>query len=61
MENRFGIKDFILVILLGAVIVVLLLGMKQYDRQWQVLREIQKQATEQTRELSALRRSVQSG
>ena len=33
MENRFGIKDFFLFVLLAALIIVILLAMKQYDRQ----------------------------
>lgn len=61
MENRFGIKDFLLLLMLGVLIVVVLLAMKQYDRQWTVLREIQKQGLEQTRELSGIRRAIQSG
>src|SRR4051812_9670748 len=61
MENRFGVKDLILFVLLAGLIVCVLLAMKQYDRQWDVLREIQKQSTEQTRELSAIRRTLQNG
>ena len=61
MENRFGIKDFFLLLMVGVLIVVVLLAMKQYDRQYEVLRDIQKQSTNQTRELAALRRVIQSG
>jgi peptide/nickel transport system substrate-binding protein len=61
MENRFGVKDFILFLLLAVLIVCVVLAMKQYDRQWQVLDAIQKQTTEQTRELSQIRRTLQSG
>jgi peptide/nickel transport system substrate-binding protein len=61
MENRFGVKDFVLLVLLGGLIVVVLLAMKQYDRQWEVLRQIQKQGTDQVRELAAIRRAVESG
>jgi peptide/nickel transport system substrate-binding protein len=61
MENRFGIKDLILLLMIGVLIVVVLLAMKQYDRQYAVLRDIQKQATDQTRELASLRRTVASG
>jgi peptide/nickel transport system substrate-binding protein len=61
MENRFGIKDLFLFLLLAVLIVVVVLAMKQYDRQWTVLREIQRQSTAQTRELSAIRQTIQSG
>src|SRR4051812_14635420 len=61
MEKRFGIKDLMLFLLLGALVLVVLLAMKQYDRQWQVLDEIRKQGAEQTQQLAAIRRAVQSG
>jgi peptide/nickel transport system substrate-binding protein len=61
MEKRFGVKDFLLLIMIGILIVVVLLAMKQYDRQWTELREIKKQGLEQTRELVAIRRAIQSG
>ena len=61
MENRFGVKDFILFLLLAVLIVCVVLAMKQYDRQWEVLREIQKQTTLQTQELSQIRRSLREG
>jgi peptide/nickel transport system substrate-binding protein len=61
MEKRFGIKDLLLLLMLGVLIVVVLLAMKQYDRQWQVLAQIQKQGAEQNQALAAIRRAVQSG
>ena len=35
--------------------------MKQYDRQWEVLRSIQDQATNQTRELAEISRTLRQG
>src|SRR5688572_29854011 len=61
MEKRFGIKDLLLLVMMGVLIVVVLLAMKQYDRQWQVLTAIQKQGNEQTAELSRIRRTLASG
>jgi peptide/nickel transport system substrate-binding protein len=61
MEKRFGVKDFLLLLMIGILIVVVLLAMKQYDRQWTELRDIKKQSLEQTRELVAIRRAIQSG
>src|SRR5689334_3391042 len=41
MENRFGVKDFVLMLLLVVLIVSVWLGMKQYDRQWEAVRGIE--------------------
>lgn len=72
MENRFTIKDLFLTFLMLAVIGVVILAMFQYDRQWDTLKQLQKQAdeqnkvaAEQTRLLSDIRglleKSVSSG
>ncbi len=60
MENRFGVKDFFLMVMLAAVIVLLIAAMKQYDRQWAILHDLQNNAQDQTRELAQIRRAVQS-
>src|SRR5688572_3294294 len=61
MDNRFGVKDFVLLVLMGVLIVVVLVAMKQYDRQWQTLREIERNSSQQTRELAQINRSLKSG
>src|SRR5215213_3383661 len=61
MEKRFGLKDLVLFLLLGVLVLVVLLAMKQYDRQWEVLDKIRKTGDEQTRELAAIRRTLSSG
>jgi peptide/nickel transport system substrate-binding protein len=61
MENRFGVKDVILLVLVCVLIVVVLLAMKQYDRQWDELRAIKNQSAEQTTELARIRRALTSG
>src|SRR5687768_14233457 len=38
MENRFGVKDFITMILLVVLILSVWFAMKQYDRQWNDIR-----------------------
>lgn len=58
MENRFGLKDLILSILLIALIASVWLAMKQFDRQWGVVRSINDKLDAQTRELAQLRRDV---
>ena len=61
MENRFGIKDFFIITLLVLVIVAVLLGMKQYDRQYQLVRTIQQQGQDQLRELVAIHQAISQG
>src|SRR5687767_6865873 len=61
MENRFGLKDLAQLLLLTLLVVVILLAMKQYDRQWEILDHIRKQGADQTRELVAIRKALQSG
>jgi len=61
MNNRFTFKDFILLVLLVGVVIVVLLAMKQYDRQYQTLQSIESSIKEQTTEITQLRRAIQSG
>jgi peptide/nickel transport system substrate-binding protein len=61
MENRFGVRDLIISVLLLVLIAVVLLAMVQYDRQWDELRGISVQLREQTRELSRIRTLLEGG
>ncbi len=61
MENRFGIKDFLLLVLLTVLIVSVWLAMKQYDRQWDELKTIGQQLTRQTQDLSQIHRMMAQG
>jgi peptide/nickel transport system substrate-binding protein len=61
MENRFGIKDFFLTALIVVVIIMLALAMKQYDRQYQIVRDIDQQGRDQLKELEAIHRALDSG
>jgi len=58
MENRFGIKDFLLFVLVIIVIIMLGLAMKQYDRQYEVLQKIADQGEDQMHELTSLHREL---
>lgn len=58
MENRFGFKDFVSTVLVVLLICVVLLGMRQLDRQWVALERIERQGTEQTRLLASISRSL---
>ncbi len=46
MENRFGLKDLVFLVLLLAIGVVTLNAMWQKDRMWEYLRKIEEQVTE---------------
>ncbi len=59
MEHRFSFKDFVICALLVAVIVVVLLAMKQYDREWSQLQNISGQMDQQTRSQQQLYQSQQ--
>src|SRR5208282_2184753 len=61
MENRFGVKDFFLLTLLVVIIIMIGLAMKQYDRQYQIVRDIQDQSHDQLRELEAIHRDLELG
>ncbi len=61
MENRFGVKDFFLFLLLIVLIIVVVFAMKQYDRQYQLVREIKDQGNDQLRELVAIHNALDHG
>ena len=61
MENRFGIKDFFLFLLVVVLIVSVWLSMKQNDRQFAVLQRIDDGLRDQTTNLAQLQRIIQSG
>lgn len=61
MENRFGVKDFILVSLLTAVIVLIIVAMFQYDRQWDRMASIKDRLDDQAKALHEIRESLAGG
>jgi peptide/nickel transport system substrate-binding protein len=61
MENRFGVKDFFLFILLVAVIVMIGLAMEQYDRQYDIVHDLQRQSRDQLSELVKIRTALEHG
>lgn len=61
MENRFGFRDFVFVVLLLLMIGVIVLAMKQLDRQWDLLRTLQSGNQEQTRLLASIERTLNEG
>jgi peptide/nickel transport system substrate-binding protein len=61
MENRFGIKDFFLFLMIAVLIVTVWLAMEQYDRQWDLMRQTNNLLVEQTTDLSKIRRLLEQG
>ncbi len=61
MENRFGVKDFFLFALVGVLIVLVVLAMKQFDRQYQEVLLIKNKTNELTSDVVELRRRIGSG
>src|SRR5258707_14889607 len=58
MQNRFGFKDLVTTFLFVVLIVVVFVGMKQLDRQWDVLQGLENQGKEQTRLLASISRTL---
>ncbi len=58
MENRFGLKDLFVILLLLAILAVIVLKIVQDDRQWERLAGIEKQVAQQTRDVAALNRTM---
>ena len=56
MDKRFGFRDLIYVLLFLVLIVSVWLAMKQFDRQYEVIRSINDKLDAQTRDLQAFNR-----
>ena len=54
MENRFGIKDFFLFGLIGVLLVMVVLAMIQYDRQWERVQDVDRQSRQLAGDLARL-------
>ncbi|MCC6579519.1 MAG: peptide-binding protein [Phycisphaeraceae bacterium] len=61
MDQRFGFKDFVLLMLIVALLVSVWLAMKQYDRQWDQLQQIQATQKDQATELKHLSQLLSDG
>jgi peptide/nickel transport system substrate-binding protein len=55
MENRFGIKDLFLFLLIGAVLVVVALAMWQFDRQYDRVQEVKQQNSDLATDLKTVK------
>jgi peptide/nickel transport system substrate-binding protein len=61
MENRFGIKDLFLFLLVGGLIVLAVFALVQFDRQFDEILKIKQQNTEITRDLVSIKRQLAEG
>jgi peptide/nickel transport system substrate-binding protein len=61
MENRFGLKDFFLFLILACLIGVVFLAMNQYDRQWALIQQTNTLLNQQTNDIAAIRRLLERG
>ncbi|QQE12737.1 ABC transporter substrate-binding protein [Planctomycetota bacterium] len=58
MENRFGLKDLVVIVLLIGVIVSIWIAMVQFDRQWEEMKSVNVNLEQLTKEQSGLRRQL---
>lgn len=60
MDNRFGFRDFVLVVLLVALGVMTFLAMQQDDRQFEKLKALDRKVTTQTKNMTELRTELKN-
>ena len=60
MENRFGIKDAFLFLCLALIAGLIILGMVQFDRQWDEVQILRSQSNSVTNDLTALKSDIAS-
>ncbi|MGC4033803.1 MAG: ABC transporter substrate-binding protein [Tepidisphaeraceae bacterium] len=61
MERNFGVKDFVILSVLGVLIVLIVLAMLQFDRQWDEVQNIKHKLDQQAVDLQNIQRTLQSG
>jgi peptide/nickel transport system substrate-binding protein len=61
MENRFGVKDFFLFLIISCLIVLVVLTMFQYDRQWALEQATSNQVNDLTHTVSDIRKMLAQG
>lgn len=61
MQNKFGLKDFVLMLLVVVVGVLTYMNMKQGDRQWQQNKDLASKVGTVEQQLAKLERNLQSG
>ena len=61
MENRFGLKDFFLFSFLILLGIIILLSMKQYDRQWEMTQDISRKVDDLNRDIRTIQDGMSKG
>ncbi len=61
MENRFGIKDFFLFLLLGTILVLIVVAMFQFDHQWDRIVKLDDRVKAQDADLRSIKESLSRG
>ena len=61
MENRFTFRDLVVCLLLVTLIVLVVLGMFQYDRQWEGLKSIERKLDAQAGDLRQVQMALRNG
>lgn len=61
MEKRFGMRDVVLFVFMGVILVSIWLAMYQIDRQWIFIAQAQTKLDGQTRDLADLKRQIRQG
>lgn len=61
MQNRFGIKDFVVIVLLLAILTTLWLSMVQRDRQWPLLQALEEQGRNLDARILSLDEKIRAG
>jgi peptide/nickel transport system substrate-binding protein len=61
MENRFGVKDFFLYVLIAGLILTVVMALKQFDRQYGEVVKIKQLVNDQTSDLNAIKRQLARG
>ncbi len=58
MQNRFGVKDLVIIVLLVMMLISVWLGIGQFDRQWEDVQALKSQLDQQARDISELHRMI---
>ena len=61
MEKSFGVKDFVLFVLLSAVIILIILAMLQFDRQWDEVQAVKQKLEQQASDLRSISDKISRG
>ncbi|MDB5328567.1 MAG: extracellular solute-binding protein family 5, partial [Phycisphaerales bacterium] len=61
MEKSFSVKDFVLFVLLSAVIVLIILAMLQFDRQWDEVQTVEQKLEQQASDLRSISDKISRG